>query len=108
MSDLIIRVTPEGRAAIVNLPNTGTNAVVITHFGVTSTAFDPGTLPATLPGELKRVAAVAGTTVAPDTMHVTLRDDSDDTYSLRGFALYLADGTLFALYGQAAVILEKV
>lgn len=107
MAGLQLKVTPAGRAAIVNLPNTGTTAVQITQIGVTATAFDPATNPSALPGELKRLTTFAGLTVADDTIHVTLRDESADTYSLRGFALYLADGTLFALYGQAGVILEK-
>ena len=34
-------------------------------------------------------------------------DSSDDTYTARGFALYLSDGTLFAVYGQADPFLGK-
>ncbi|WP_420142378.1 gp53-like domain-containing protein [Sphingomonas sp.] len=41
-------------------------------------------------------------------MHLTVRDESGDAYTMRSFALYLADGTLFALYGQADPIIEKV
>lgn len=107
MTALQLNIYPQGRDAIVNLPNTGTNAVQITHIGVTATAFDPNDYPMALPGELKRLTTFGGVTVAPDTIHVTLRDDSADSYSLRGFALYLADGTLFAMFGQAGVILEK-
>ncbi len=107
MAGLQLKVTTAGRAALVNATNTGTLPVTVAQIGVTATAFDPATNPATLPGELKRLATFAGQVVADDTIHVTLRDDSDDSYSMRGFGLYLADGTLFASYAQATAILEK-
>lgn len=107
MPALQLKVTPAGRAALVNAENTGTLPVTVSQIGVTATAFDPSTYPASLPGEIKRLTTFGGIAAAPDTIHVTIRDDSADTYTLRGFALYLADGTLFASYGQAGVILEK-
>lgn len=103
---LQLKITAAGRAALVNAANTGTLPVTIAQIGVTATAFTAGSQTA-LPGELKRLATFGGLAVADDTIHVTLRDDGSDVYSLRGFALYLADGTLFALYGQTEVILEK-
>ncbi len=91
----------------MNAENTGTLPVTITAVGVTATGFDPATLPPALPGELKRLTAFGSPSVADDTIHITIRDDSADVYTLRGFAFYLQDGTLFALYGQAVPILEK-
>ncbi len=104
---ITIIVTNAGRAALVNAANTGTNAVTITQLGITATAFaaDPAQL--ALPGEIKRIASVAGVVVADDAIHVTASDVTTDAYTMRGFALYLADGTLFALYGQAGAILNK-
>lgn len=103
------QVTAAGRAALVNAENTGTLPVLISQVGVTSTAFtaaaDGSDL--VLPGELKRLVTFGGAAVAADTIHAVIRDDSADVYTLRGFALYLADGTLFGLYGQAGTILEK-
>lgn len=107
MSGLQITITTAGRAAIVNAENTGTAPLRIAQIGVTAQAFVPGAGMTALPAELKRLSTFAGAAVADDTVHVTIRDDSEDVYSLRGFALYLEDGTLFALYGQAGVILEK-
>lgn len=106
---LTMKVTDAGRAALVNAENNGTLPVTITQVGVTSTAFtaNPDGSDIALPGELKRLATVSGAAVADDTMHVVIRDDSTDAYSLKGFALYLNDGTLFALYGQAAEIMGK-
>lgn len=106
---LTFKVTTAGRAALVNAGNTGTLPVTVTQVGVTATAFtaaaDGSDL--ALPGELKRLATFGGAAVADDTIHAVIRDDSADVYTLRGFALYLADGTLFGLYGQADAILEK-
>ncbi|MGE8234988.1 MAG: tail fiber domain-containing protein [Stenotrophomonas indicatrix] len=102
-----LKITDAGFAKLVNPPNTGTNAVLITQIGLTSTAFAPSGDLTALPGEIKRVATFGGQAVGDDTLHVTIRDDSATAYSLRGFGLYLADGTLFATYGQTDPILEK-
>lgn len=104
---ITIIVTNAGRAALVNAANTGTNAVTITQLGITATAFAADPAQVALPGEIKRIASVAGVVVADDAIHVTASDVTADAYTMRGFALYLADGTLFALYGQAGAILNK-
>lgn len=102
-----LKITDAGFAKLVNPPNTGTNAVLVTQIGLTSTAFTPAAGLTALPGEIKRVATFGGQAVGDDTVHVTLRDDSATAYALRGFGLYLADGTLFATYGQTDPIMEK-
>ncbi|MBH1552897.1 tail fiber domain-containing protein [Stenotrophomonas maltophilia] len=102
-----LKITDAGFAKLVNPPNTGTNAVLITQIGLTPTAFVPSAGLTALPGEIKRVASFGGQAVGDDTVHVTIRDDSATAYTLRGFGLYLADGTLFATYGQADPIMEK-
>ncbi|PKP99610.1 MAG: hypothetical protein CVT74_07465 [Alphaproteobacteria bacterium HGW-Alphaproteobacteria-13] len=102
-----IVITNAGRAALVNAVNTGTNAVTITQMGITETAFVPAAGQVALPGEIKRVATLAGAVVADDVIHLTARDESAAAYAMRGFGLYLNDGTLFALYGQAGPILNK-
>jgi hypothetical protein len=107
---LKLKVTTAGRAALVNAANTGTLPVLIAQVGVTSTAFTPAAdgSDLVLPGEIKRLVTFGGAAVADDTIHSVIRDTSTDTYTWRGFGLYLADGiTLFALYGQADPILEK-
>ncbi|WP_343205067.1 tail fiber protein [Stenotrophomonas maltophilia] len=102
-----MKITTAGRAKLVNATNTGTNTVLISHIGLTATGFTPTAAMTQLPGEFKRMTSFGGEAVAPDTMHVTLQDSGTDKYSLRGFGLYLSDGTLFAVYGQADAIMEK-
>jgi len=100
MSALQLNVTAAGIAAIVNAENTGTAPVLISHVGLTDQVFNAAGA-TTLPGELKWLNTLAGAAVANDTIHITIRDDSADSYTLRGFGLYLSDGTLFAVYSHA-------
>ncbi|PZQ21164.1 MAG: hypothetical protein DI569_12940 [Sphingopyxis macrogoltabida] len=104
---IILTVTTAGRAALVNAEGTGTDPVEIAEVGFTEAAFVPAPSQTALPGEFKRVDALGGTVLAPDMIHVLARDETADEYALRGFALYLEDGTLFAIYGQASPILNK-
>lgn len=100
-------ITTAGRAALVNAENTGTDPVTVAEIGFSATAVVPSPAAVALPGEIKRLDSVAGEVVADDTIHVVATDESADAYSLRSFALYLEDGTLFAIYGQPTPILEK-
>lgn len=107
MSGITLTITDAGRAALVNAGNTGTTPVLMAEVGISATAVTPTPTATTLPGEIKRLTTFAGDVVAPDTIHVTVRDETDDTYTVRSLGLYLEDGTLFALYGQTAPIMEK-
>ena len=102
-----MKITTAGRAKLVNATNTGTNTVLISQIGLTATGFAPTAAMTQLPGEFKRMTTFGGKSVAADTIHVTLQDSGAEKYTLRGFGLYLSDGTLFAVYGQADAIMEK-
>lgn len=104
---LKLTITAAGRAALVNANKNGTNAVLITQVGVTQTAFTPDPSMTKVPVELKRMSTLSGGASDPSTMHVTIRDNSTDSYSLYGLGLYLADGTLFAVYSQPTLISQK-
>lgn len=107
MDALVFKVSDAGRAALVNAQNNGTDPVLVAAVGVTDQAFVAAADTAVLPGERKRLTTFSGAAVAADTIHVTIRDDTADVYTVRGFALYLDDGTLFGSYGQADPIGEK-
>ena len=102
---LTLIITDAGRAAIV--AQGGTNAVQIAACGVSATAVDPKRSMTALPGETKRIATISGQAVAADVIHLVVRDETSDVFTVRSLALYLGDGTLFAIYGQAAPVLEK-
>ncbi|WP_051272805.1 gp53-like domain-containing protein [Sphingomonas phyllosphaerae] len=100
-------ITNAGRAAIINQASGGFRAVRIAAVGVSPTPFIPLATMTSLFGEVKRIASVAGEATATDVVHITVTDESNDVYAMRSFALYLSDGTLFAIYGQADPIVEK-
>ncbi|MGB8603371.1 MAG: shufflon system plasmid conjugative transfer pilus tip adhesin PilV [Rhizomicrobium sp.] len=106
MPGIAITLTDQGRAALVAA--SGTNAITIAAIGITDAAFTPATDASTLPGEIKRLTTFSGDVPDAYTIHLSIRDESAATYSLRGFGLYLSDGTLFGLYGGGdALIMEK-
>ncbi|MDR2325110.1 MAG: hypothetical protein LBE51_06850 [Acidovorax sp.] len=104
---IIFKLTAAGRQALINAAQDGTQARRIVSVGVTATAFTPTESIAAIPGEIKRIETVAGDVVAKDTIHVTVRDDGSQAYTVRGLGLYLDNGVLLGAYSQAAVILEK-
>jgi phage-related tail fiber protein len=104
---IIFKLTAAGRQALINAAQDGTQARRIVSVGVTATAFTPTESLAAIPGEVKRIETVAGDVVAKDTIHVTVRDDGSQAYTVRGLGLYLDNGVLLGTYSQAAVILEK-
>ena len=102
---LTVALTSAGRAALRNAPGDGSNAVRIASVGITSMSFNPGDA---LPSEIKRIKTIAGGATSADTIHVTVSDSTIGVvYTVRGFGLYLEDGTLFASYGQTDPIVEK-
>ncbi|WP_407714180.1 tail fiber protein [Comamonas testosteroni] len=104
---IIFKLTTAGRQALVNAAQNGTLARTLVSVGVTATAFTPTEALTTIPNEIKRITTIAGDVVAKDTIHVTIRDDGNQTYTVRGLGLYLDNGVLLGTYSQAAVILEK-
>jgi hypothetical protein len=107
MTALVLQITNAGRAAMVDPAGGGTRTVRIAAAGLTQAVFVAAPTLEALPGEFKRIATVSGLPVSPDTVHLTLRDSGTDAYAVRGFALYLDDDTLFAVYSQVEPILEK-
>lgn len=105
MTALSLTITDAGRAALVAAA--GTAAVTITEAGVSASVIVAAPTLTALPGEIKRIAAVSGEAVDVTTVHLTIRDSSTDAYDVRAIALYLDDGTLFAVYAQPDPILGK-
>ncbi|MBR8055662.1 phage tail protein [Burkholderia vietnamiensis] len=107
MAGNLITITDAGRAALVAPGNTGTNAHQVVKIGLASAPFvaDRGML--AMPNERKRVTTFSGKNIAADTIHVTLKDDTDDQFTLYGFGLYLENDVLLGVYSQATPIMEK-
>lgn len=79
----------------------------IAAIGLTDTAFSVAPTLTALPGEFRRLTVISGEQVGDNIVHMTMRDEAEIGYTARGFGLFLADGTLFAVYGQADRIFEK-
>ncbi|MEM5451888.1 tail fiber protein [Paraburkholderia guartelaensis] len=107
MAGTLITVTDIGRAALVAQGNDGTTAHKVVEIGLATAPFAADKAMKALPGERKRIKTFAGENVAADTIHVTLKDDTADQFTLYGFGLYLENGVLVAAYGQATPIMEK-
>ena len=108
MSDPVtMMVTQAGLAAF--LAANAAHPIVITQVGLTQSAFVVAPTIDALPGEFKRLAAsFSGDVVSETIIHMTAVDGTADIYDLRGLALYLDDGTLFAVYAQPTPIFTKV
>lgn len=107
MSVFRLLLTDKGLSALVDASVGTTNAVSIATIGLTATRFLAVPTLTALPGEFVRIAAVAGQAVDDRTIHMTMRDDGEGAYAVRGFGLYLNNGVLFAVYVQDDPIFEK-
>lgn len=103
-----IIITNAGLAAIVNAEATGTDAVRITKIGLGSGRYTPDKAQTALQAEFKQLSVIEGGDTGDNTLHVAIRDDSEDSYTIYEFGLYLEDGTLFAVTSQQTAILQKV
>ncbi|MBN2605975.1 MAG: SUMF1/EgtB/PvdO family nonheme iron enzyme, partial [Thiotrichales bacterium] len=97
---LQITITDAGRSEIINAANTGTAPVEITEVGLGTGNYVPDPTQTALQIETKRLTTIAGLSVAADTIHLTIKDESADVYDVSEFGLYTASGTLFAVYSD--------
>ncbi|TVZ39385.1 endosialidase-like protein [Alteromonadaceae bacterium 2753L.S.0a.02] len=105
---LPLTITDAGRAALVNATNNGTLPIVLQFVKFGSGQYTPNPLYTALLAEFKLLSTISGDVVAPDQIHVTVRDESTDQYTLNEIGLYTDDNVLFALYSSPTeTILEK-
>jgi hypothetical protein len=105
MTALVLSLTNAGLAAVQGA--SGSDPVVIAELGLTATPFEVAPTLTALPGEFKRVAAVSGEAAAANITHMTAYDTSADVWNATGLGLWLADGTLFAVYSAGSTIINK-
>ncbi|WP_311270842.1 hypothetical protein [Sphingobium sp. WCS2017Hpa-17] len=105
---ILFMITTAGLDALVNAQGGSTEPIEVVSVGITQNAFTMAPTITALPGELKRIQAVSGQAVSETVIHMTAQDVSTDIYELRGLGLYLADGTLFAVYSQPTPLFRKV
>ncbi|USU08903.1 phage tail protein [Sphingomonadaceae bacterium OTU29MARTA1] len=79
----------------------------VAKVGFSNTNFVAAPTLTALPGEFRRIDTVSGESVGDNVVHMTVQDEDEVTYTVRGFGLWLGDGTLFATYSQPTPIAEK-
>lgn len=102
---LYLALTDAGLAAVQAA--SGTDPVTIAEVGLTATPFVMAPTLTALPGEFKRIGAVAGIAAAPNVTHMSAYDTSGDVWNATGLGLFLDDGTLFAAFSQGTTIISK-
>lgn len=107
MTALVCTITNAGAAALLDAGGGGTAAVHIAAVGLSAAAVTVAPTIIALAGEFTRLDTISGVAVDDQTVHLTARDLGTDSYVVRSIAVYLDDGTLFAVYSQAAPIFEK-
>lgn len=100
---LQITVTDAGRAEQT------AGAIEITAIGLGSGKYTTDPIQTTMQSETKRLNSVSGLVISDDTIHITIKDESDDIYAVSEIGLYTASGTLFAIYSdQVNDFIEKL
>lgn len=107
MTKLILTITRGGLERFTAAQLDDDLDLSIATVGLSNTPFVSAPTLDALPGEFKRLATISGDQVGDNIIHMTIRDESEDSYTARGFGLFLADGTLFAAYGQTERLFEK-
>lgn len=107
MIPLTLIITRAGMAKFTAAQLTAGLDLTIAAVGLTDQPFVAAPTLTALPGEFRRVTMVSGKAVGDAIVHMTMRDDAEMGYSARGLGLFLADGTLFAAYGQNDPIFQK-
>lgn len=107
MNKLTLMITRAGQARFTAAQLDADINLGIAQIGLTDAPFVSAPTLEVLPGEFKRLASISGEQVGDNIVHMTIRDESPDGYTARGFGLFLADGTLFATYAQQEQLFEK-
>ncbi|WP_292633198.1 MULTISPECIES: hypothetical protein [unclassified Novosphingobium] len=100
MMALVLSLTNAGLAAVQGA--SGSDPVVIAELGLSATPFTAAPTLVALPGEFKRIAAVAGTAAAPNVTHMSAYDTSADVWNATSF--FRQAGTTWIRWWATGVI----
>ena len=107
MSKLALTITQAGQARFTAAQLGNAVDLSISAVGLTDRAFVAAPTLTALPGEFRRVSTISGEARGDNVVHMTVRDSAAVAYTVRGIGLFLADGTLFATFGQAEALFQK-
>lgn len=107
MTPLVLTCTKTGLARIAAAQLGEPVDLRIATVGLSDAAFVAAPTLEALPGEFRRLDTISGREVGDNVIHMIVRDDEAIAYKVRGFGLFLPDGTLFASYAQGERMVEK-
>jgi hypothetical protein len=107
MSKLVLVITQAGQARIAAAQLGDAIDLQVARVGLSDRAFIAAPTLTALPGEFRSVETVSGAVVGDSVVHMIVRDAEPLAYTVRGFGLFLADGTLLAAYCHDAPLFEK-
>nr|WP_317893789.1 hypothetical protein [uncultured Sphingomonas sp.] len=107
MSKLALTITQAGHTRFTAAQVDDDIDLSISAVGLSNRAFVPAPTLTALPGEFRRVSTISGEAIGDNVVHMVVRDADPLAYTVRGFGLFLADGTLFATYAQDDALFEK-
>lgn len=97
MSDLKIKLTTMGKAALVDDANIGTEALKITSFEIGSNYYEPNGSETELQSLIKSMPSISGEIVSDHVIHISLRDETNDEYDLGEIGLRTQNGVLLGI-----------
>ncbi|RSV12291.1 hypothetical protein CA235_17615 [Sphingomonas sp. ABOLF] len=107
MSKLALTITTAGHTRFTAAQVDDDIDLSISAVGLSDRAFVAAPTLTALPGEFRRVSTISGEAVGDNVVHMVVRDAEPIAYRVRGFGLFLGDGTLFATYAQDEALFEK-
>lgn len=107
MTALTLTMTTAGLGRFTAAQASDDIDLTIATVGLTASPFAVAPTLTALPGEFRRISTIAGSAIGDNLVHMIVRDEAALAYDVLGFGLFLADGTLFAVYGQATPIAGK-
>lgn len=100
-------LTTAGLQALINVSETGTNAVELTHIGIGSGKYTPTKAQTALQSQIKTLRIIEGGQAGDNAIHVAARDADAVTYEAFEVGIFTSTGTLFAVTSQTTPIIQK-
>lgn len=105
MPAINILITDAGRAALAQVDQFG--PVVLNKLAIGSAGYSPSAAQTALREEIRQFTPVGSSAPGPGIVHITARDTSSDSYTVREIGIMTSDDVLFAIYSQTEPILIK-
>lgn len=102
-----IVITDVGLAEVINAEHSGTQSVVLAKIGFGTGQYTATSTMTEMKAKFKELTTLGGGAVGDNIIHVTVNDDSADTYSVYEVGVYTDKGTLLAIYSQNTPIVQK-